>query len=631
MTPRERGPSVTALVLLLTLLLVLPAAAQQHGGGGGGSGGDGGKGGEFSELLVIHRDVNGVPIFDGPWETEHGTEYCVQPITTEPVPDPYHLLEEEGADEFLPTTVNPVDGREVTLVPLFAHYPEFLPDEGEDDHAHTTDIGTAAHGEPGPPDDHDEEGGEPCDPLVLGGVHNYNDYVREVELERLNLARSPEQVLAKHLEELELLLATTDPSLVTLETAGRITFDGTAIDAMPKLQGMRESLLERGTIPGAEAYPFPFRLTHEDFDDWSTWELSAFALGGAASKFGSINVDVVAYHDRIMNIPVDWDTNGDVAGWPVKIRGAAETDELFVDYSDLAYSREDTFPGCVTYLDPATWKAGYKVEPLLEAVAFSAKTPKQDNLAGYAQLAEDARAVILFIHGFEPVIAAADAPGLETCAAQRRLADQLNGDGVVTPTEPTKPTKPTEPVDTTSPTEPGRNQQGSPWKDLAPDNVHYDDVLALALDGILEGYEDGTFRPANPVTRGQVASVLARTMELEGRKPATPTFSDIVGSVHEANIEALVEAGVIEGFPDGTFRPSAPVRRDQTASLVGRWLGLEEVADGPFADVGADSVHGGFINALHEAGVIKGKTATTFDPRSDIRRDQFAAMVNRAR
>jgi hypothetical protein len=393
---------------------------------------------------------------------------------------------------------------------------------------------------------------------------------------------------------------------------------------------MREALLETGTIPGADAYPFPFQLVHDDFDDWTTFELSGFALGGAASKFGSINVDVVSYHDRIMNIPADWTANGDVDGWPVKLHDYSPTGELFVDYSDFTYAREDAFSGCVTYLDPANWKAGYKVEPLLEAVRFTEATTKHANIAAYAQLAEDARAVVLFIHDFEPVIAHADAPGLETCDAQQDLAAELNGDGIVAPTDPSGPSKPSDPVDTTSPTKPGK-QQGSPWRDLAEDNVHYDDILALALDGIFKGYEDGTFRPANPVTRGQVASVLARTMDLEGLEPATPTFSDIAGSVHEASIEALVEAGVIEGFADGTFRPSDPVRRDQTASLLGRWLGVEEVVDGPFAEVSANSVHAGYINALYAEGVIKGKTDTAFDPRSDIRRDQFAALVSRAR
>ena len=169
------------------------------------------------------------------------------------------------------------------------------------------------------------------------------------------------------------------------------------------------------------------------------------------------------------------------------------------------------------------------------------------------------------------------------------------------------------------------------WPDVSEDNEHYDHICALALDGILWGFSDGTFGPSKSITRGQVASVIARTMELEGISPEEPTFSDIAGSAHAADIEALAVAGVVEGFEDGRFRPGDAVRRDQAASIVGRWLDVEPIMDGRFVDVPNENVHAGNVNALDELGVIEGKSATRFGPGSDIRRDQFAAFVNRAR
>ena len=169
------------------------------------------------------------------------------------------------------------------------------------------------------------------------------------------------------------------------------------------------------------------------------------------------------------------------------------------------------------------------------------------------------------------------------------------------------------------------------WPDLSVDNTHYEHIIDLAIDGILLGHADGTFGPALAVTRGQVASVLAKTAGVEGVVLDTPTFSDIGGTTHEANIEALVESEVISGYADGTFRPNLPVTRAQVATMLGRWLDVEELADGPFDDVAADNTHAGYINALANAGIISGTTATTFEPQADIRRDQFAALVNRAR
>jgi streptogramin lyase len=169
------------------------------------------------------------------------------------------------------------------------------------------------------------------------------------------------------------------------------------------------------------------------------------------------------------------------------------------------------------------------------------------------------------------------------------------------------------------------------FPDVPSTNVHAQDICELAADGIVVGYPDGLYRPASPVTRGQTAAVLSRTSGLEPRTLDPPTFSDIRGHTHEGHIEAMAAEGVVLGFEDGTFGPQLPIARDQTASMLARWLGLDPVADGPFTDVTSDNPHAGNINALHEAGIVMGTTPTTFSPRADVRRDQFAALVNRSR
>jgi streptogramin lyase len=169
------------------------------------------------------------------------------------------------------------------------------------------------------------------------------------------------------------------------------------------------------------------------------------------------------------------------------------------------------------------------------------------------------------------------------------------------------------------------------FPDVPPTNVHAQDICELAADGIVLGYPDGLYRPASPVTRGQTAAVLSRTSGLQQITRDPPTFSDIRGHTHEGHIEAAAAEGIVLGFEDGTFGPQLPIARDQTASMLARWLGLEPVADGPFTDVTSDNPHAGNINALHQAGIVMGTTPTTFSPRADVRRDQFAALVNRSR
>ncbi len=166
------------------------------------------------------------------------------------------------------------------------------------------------------------------------------------------------------------------------------------------------------------------------------------------------------------------------------------------------------------------------------------------------------------------------------------------------------------------------------FSDVRLDNVHFDNVISLASAGVLGGFGDGSFGPMRTITRGQVASVLARTAGLEPID-GDPSFSDIEGNVHAGAIEALAALGVISGFEDGTFGPSMPVRRDQMASFLGRWLKVEPVEAGDFTDI-AGNVHAGMINALAEIDVIRGTSETTYGPALPLRRDQAASLVARA-
>jgi predicted dienelactone hydrolase len=166
------------------------------------------------------------------------------------------------------------------------------------------------------------------------------------------------------------------------------------------------------------------------------------------------------------------------------------------------------------------------------------------------------------------------------------------------------------------------------FSDVQPGNVHRDAILELAAEGILLGGDDGLFRPRGVVTRGQLASVAARVIGLDPVVPAR--FTDTAGSVHEGAIEALAIAGIVVGYPDGTFRPDEPVAREQIAAVLARWLEVGPVDTGPFTDV-AGSPYRRQINALAELDVVRGTSATTFAPRGQLQRDQLASLIVRAR
>jgi hypothetical protein len=102
----------------------------------------------------------------------------------------------------------------------------------------------------------------------------------------------------------------------------------------------------------------------------------------------------------------------------------------------------------------------------------------------------------------------------------------------------------------------------------------------LSARGVVEGYPDNSYRPATAVTRQQMASFIARAMEAVGAvlPDGDDTFPDVdADNVHADNINALAEAGIVRGYPDGTFRPGVPVTRQQMSQFI--VLGAAELDD----------------------------------------------------
>jgi hypothetical protein len=109
-----------------------------------------------------------------------------------------------------------------------------------------------------------------------------------------------------------------------------------------------------------------------------------------------------------------------------------------------------------------------------------------------------------------------------------------------------------------------------PFPDVS--GVHAPGVAAVAAAGITQGYDDGTFRPNQAVTRAQMATFLTRALDLE---PAdTQAFGDVSG-VHAPGVAAVAAAGITQGYDDGTFRPNQAVTRAQMATFLTRALDLE--------------------------------------------------------
>ncbi|HEX5826088.1 MAG TPA: hypothetical protein VFY23_01090 [Candidatus Limnocylindrales bacterium] len=390
MNARRHGSVMVAGALIATLVLSSPALTAGPGPGGGGEPVDT-TGSIYADLIIALRAENGTPILKQyvVVDVEAGTattEYCVQPVSYEAVPG-------------LTSSTNPVDGRQVWVLPLqgewIASPPDPLP---------VAEI-------------------EPCDPWP-----QYAMFVSEVELERLNLVRTSDQVIADKLGDVEMKLRFAES--ISLQSTGRITFDDTTIDASPENAAIYRSLMETGTIPGLPtsmagppALIGPAPADPESNSQFGAWELAAMAIGAAASKGTPLNVDTVEYYNRISGF------TGGTTAWAavqfVQADGAPADSEKFVDYSGFSYNRSQTFKGSVTWLDvpTLTWKVSKisDVVPFTNLSSFDEiGTNTLTGVVAFAQLADDVRALCNFIpdNTFIPGFAM-DVPGVDTTSEQQ--------------------------------------------------------------------------------------------------------------------------------------------------------------------------------------------------------------------
>lgn len=95
-------------------------------------------------------------------------------------------------------------------------------------------------------------------------------------------------------------------------------------------------------------------------------------------------------------------------------------------------------------------------------------------------------------------------------------------------------------------------------------------VEALSAAGVIQGFEDGTFRADSDVKRSEFAALLVRALGLRPVKASGKTFSDVSsGDWYASSVQTAVEAGLLSGYEDGTFRPDRTITQQEAVKLIG--------------------------------------------------------------
>lgn len=172
--------------------------------------------------------------------------------------------------------------------------------------------------------------------------------------------------------------------------------------------------------------------------------------------------------------------------------------------------------------------------------------------------------------------------------------------------------------------------QAVSFSDVSKSNGFYDEINYLVEKGIIQGFQDGTFKPNNYVTRAQAAIMIGRALGLDGTQKNTK-FPDVSKeSVASGYIQSAVNSGIIQGYSDGTFKPNQSVTRGQMAIFLSRAFNLQKTSNVTFSDVSSSMVAYPYIGRLIAAGITNGYTDGTYRPNKAVTRGEFSAFMARA-
>jgi hypothetical protein len=190
------------------------------------------------------------------------------------------------------------------------------------------------------------------------------------------------------------------------------------------------------------------------------------------------------------------------------------------------------------------------------------------------------------------------------------------------------------------------------FSDLPTNHAFYPYIRCLACRGIISGYADGTFRPGNSVTRGQLAKMVSNAVGLNDG-PGDEIFEDVQpGSTFYDFVQRLAARGYISGYqcggvgepcsPDSKpyFRPGSTATRGQVSKIVSNTASFEEQPTGQsFEDVPPGHAFYLWIERLSAHGIISGyecggqgepcdpENRPYFRPGNNVTRGQTAKIV----
>ncbi len=181
----------------------------------------------------------------------------------------------------------------------------------------------------------------------------------------------------------------------------------------------------------------------------------------------------------------------------------------------------------------------------------------------------------------------------------------------------------------------GNSEEVSGPKDVDPSHWAFPYISSLIGKGIFGGYEDGTFRPENNITRAEITAVFYRAFGIiEAEPPTEPVFTDVKPEDWSFEYVAWAyDSGYIIGYPDGSFSPDEDITREDICVILQRIRKNSDIVKEkresiPFADEAEISDYAkDAVSDMRNMGIIEGKEDNLFDPKAPATRAEVCKMV----
>jgi len=150
--------------------------------------------------------------------------------------------------------------------------------------------------------------------------------------------------------------------------------------------------------------------------------------------------------------------------------------------------------------------------------------------------------------------------------------------------------------------------------------------------GLVQGYPDGSFKPERALTRAELATLMVRARGARIPGYARQVFKDVKTSYWAANyIEAAERMGLIKGYPDKKFRPNNRVSKAEAIAILVRFDGLVATKPevGPYSDVPAKHWASKYIAAAKEAGMLNYIEGKRLRPKEEVARSEAVEMLSK--